>query len=157
MVSLRILSGSPFRNSLLWLYVSPFIPNSAPISILLSRIPPLCTLSFISSFLYSSSHSTSLWPAWAYCPARRLSFFRFQAKSSGEMNSLVCLEMHQPTIIDVTRKFAWIHQFNLLRTTWGWKGWMVRSCLNMTLILNESHWMTWKLNRFGQFLMMCFY
>lgn len=60
-------------------------------------------------------------------------------------------------VIDVTRKFVWIHQFNLLRTTWGWKGWMVRSCLNMTLILNESHWMMWKLNRCGQFMMMCFY
>ena len=54
--------------------LSSFIPNSAPISILLSRIFPLCTPPFISSFLYSSSHPTSLWPAWAYCPARRLIF-----------------------------------------------------------------------------------
>ena len=54
--------------------LSSFIPNSAPISILLSRISPLCTPPFISSFLYSSSHPTSLWPAWAYCPARRLIF-----------------------------------------------------------------------------------
>ena len=54
--------------------LSSFIPNSAPISILLSWISPLCTPPFISSFLYSSSHPTSLWPAWAYCPARRLIF-----------------------------------------------------------------------------------
>ena len=54
--------------------LSSSIPNSAPISILLSRIFPLCTPPFISSFLYSSSHPTSLWPAWAYCPARRLIF-----------------------------------------------------------------------------------